>query len=126
MDEQGREKKLTDLKIEDFIFLVGIVTSLLGLSSNLIEEDCLKKNSQENMRLVKNIRLTTIYIGLVISLYFFLKSHHNLKENAYNPNIQKAINARIKFVTTSLFLIASLLLLYLEEHSTKNESDLIV
>lgn len=123
--KEKKEEKLQDLRIGDYIFLVWILISIIGIKANLIEEHCIKTNDKEKMKATKTLRIIAIYISLAIYLYFSIKAYNNLRKSINNQNTNQLINSRIKLITTLLLIISSLLLLYLEKRNASEEIELI-
>ena len=99
------------INTENEIFYIYIAISILGLISNDLE----KKNKEKYKPRIKFISITNAIVLFIIYIYFF--------QNAYKTYKKKKNTKRILLlISTTLFLIAGLINLYVEI-KYKNDAD---
>lgn len=91
------------INTENEIFYIYIAISILGLISNNLED----KNKSKFKSTIKFISITNAIVLFIIYIYFF--------QNAYKSYKKKKNTKRILLlISTTLFLIAGLINLYVE------------
>ena len=115
-------ERLKEKKINDFIFVVYIVISIAAIICNNIEEDNIK-NNKESTKVITSIRSAIIIVGILIYLYFVYTSYKNFKNP--NKNLSKKDKKANNYALLSsiLFLIASIIVFYVNLLNTNEEID---
>ena len=115
-------ERLKEIKINDFIFVVYIVISIAAIICNNIEEDNIK-NNKESTKVITSIRSAIIIVGILIYLYFVYTSYKNFKNP--NKNLSKKDKKANNYALLSsiLFLIASIIVFYVNLLNTNEEID---
>ena len=115
-------ERLKEIKINDVIFVVYIVISIAAIICNNIEEDNIK-NNKESTKVITSIRSAIIIVGILIYLYFVYTSYKNFKNP--NKNLSKKDKKANNYALLSsiLFLIASIIVFYVNLLNTNEEID---
>lgn len=115
-------ERLKEIKINDIIFVVYIVISIAAIICNNIEEDNIK-NNKESTKVITGIRSAIIIVGILIYLYFVYTSYKNFKNP--NKNLSKKDKKANNYALLSsiLFLIASIIVFYVNLLNTNEEID---
>lgn len=115
-------ERLKEIKINDFIFVVYIVISIAAIICNNIEEDNIK-NNKESTKVITSVRTAIIIVGILIYLYFVYTSYKNFKNP--NKNLSKKDKKANNYALLSsiLFLIASIIVFYVNLLNTNEEID---
>ena len=115
-------ERLKEIKINDIIFVVYIVISIAAIICNNIEEDNIK-NNKESTKVITGIRTAIIIVGILIYLYFVYTSYKNFKNPDKNlSNKDKKAN-NYALLSSILFLIASIIVFYVNLLNTNEEID---
>ena len=115
-------ERLKEIKINDFIFVVYIVISIAAIICNNIEEDNIK-NNKESTKVITSVRTAIIIVGILIYLYFVYTSYKNFKNPDKNlSNKDKKAN-NYALLSSILFLIASIIVFYVNLLNTNEEID---
>lgn len=115
-------ERLKEIKINDIIFVVYIVISIAAIICNNIEEDNIK-NNKESTKVITSIRSAIIIVGILIYLYFVYTSYKNFKNPNKNlSNKDKKAN-NYALLSSILFLIASIIVFYVNLLNTNEEID---
>lgn len=115
-------ERLKEIKINDIIFVVYIVISIAAIICNNIEEDNIK-NNKESTKVITSIRSAIIIVGILIYLYFVYTSYKNFKNPDKNlSNKDKKAN-NYALLSSILFLIASIIVFYVNLLNTNEEID---
>ena len=99
------------INTENEIFYIYIAISILGLISNDLE----KKNKEKYKQRIKFISITNAIVLFIIYIYFFQNAYKTYKK-------KKNIKRILLLISTTLFLIAGLINLYVEI-KYKNDAD---
>ena len=115
-------ERLKEIKINDIIFVVYIVISIAAIICNNIEEDNIK-NNKESTKVITSVRSAIIIVGILIYLYFVYTSYKNFKNP--NKNLSKKDKKANNYALLSsiLFLIASIIVFYVNLLNTNEEID---
>lgn len=105
----NREKE-TELKIDEFIWIITIVLSILNIVGDEFEKKYLYDKDPSEKSIAKKIFNFTVFVSFLIYLYLLQKTHKKYK-NAKLKNQDTDIPF-IRFVATILITIGVLLLLY--------------
>ena len=115
-------ERLKEIKINDFIFVVYIIISIAAIICNSIEENSIKKG-EEDTKVVTSIRTAIIIVGIIIYLYFVYTSYKNFKNKNKNINMKDKKANNYALLSSILFLVASIIVLYVNLLNTNEEID---
>ena len=119
---QALNKKLKQLKIEDFIWLVYIGIIILSWYSNSLERDYYINNNIESKNKYRSIIIFIFFILLIVYSYFLIDSYNSIKElNIYDSDKKKKL-IYLSFIAALLIFISGLIFLYI----AINDNDLSV
>ena len=107
-------KKLKEIKIENFIWIIYFFITISALVSNYYEEDYIKTKSSKDYKIFKNINVTLFTVAFFIYLYFVYLNYKNISNLRKNTSKKKVLYANINFIAAILFLIGGILYLYTE------------
>lgn len=122
MNNEEVNKRLEELKIEDFIWIIYVAIIFLSWISNHIERQYFKFNdlkAKENYRKIINIIFTIL---VVVYVYFLLESINDVKNLNPNDSEKKKFLVFLSFLSSLLILISGLIFLYI----AINDEDLSV
>ena len=91
------------INTENEIFYIYIAISILGLISNDLE----KKNKKKFKSTIKFISITNAIVLFIIYIYFIINAYKSYKKKKNTKRI-------LLLISTTLFLIAGLINLYVE------------
>ena len=106
------KKRLQDIKIENFIWLIYIGIIILSYYSNYLEKDYFINKNDKSKEQYRNIIIIIFSILLVVYIYFFYDSYTdflNIKKYSYDK--QKKIT--LSFIGSLFILISGIIFLYL-------------
>ena len=119
---QALNKKLKQLKIEDFIWLVYIGIIILSWYSNSLERSYYINNDIESKNKYRSIIIFIFLILLIVYSYFLIDAYNSIKElNIYDSNKKKRL-IYLSFIASLLIFISGLIFLYI----AINDNDLNV
>ena len=119
---QALNKKLKQLKIEDFIWLVYIGIIILSWYSNSLERSYYINNDIESKNKYRAIIIFIFLILLIVYSYFLIDAYNSIKElNIYDSNKKKKL-IYLSFIASLLIFISGLIFLYI----AINDNDLNV
>lgn len=101
--------ELREVTINEWIWIVFVILSLLNIYGDELEKSSLMEKHCHNQK-AKNIFLITASVALIIYFYFTINSYNKLKKAKQvnkNTEIQE-----INFLGQSLVFIGALLLIY--------------
>ena len=107
------KSKLTELKIEDIIWIIYIGIIILSWYANYLERKFFIFQDQKAKKNYRNIMIGIFTVLLIVYFYFFYSSYQsltNLKENDSN-NKKKLV--LLSFISSLLILISGCIFLYI-------------
>ena len=107
------EKKLKQLKIEDFIWFVYIGIIILSWYANSLERDYYLNNNIKSKEEYRNIMILIFSILIIVYLYFLQDSYNdfiNLKET---DSKKKKELITLSFIASLLIAISGAIFLYI-------------
>lgn len=106
-------KKLKQLKIEDFIWLIYIGIIILSWYSNNLERKYFIYNDQKSRKNYQKIMILIFSILIVVYLYFLKDSFDDLKNiNPFDSNKKKNLTL-LSFISSLLIAISGFIFLYI-------------
>lgn len=117
-------KKIQELTIDEWIWGIFILLSLLNIYGDKLEKDCEIQYEQEKKSLAKKIFTLTIFISLLIYLYLSYKKYQVYKENKEN---NRSIDiCQTRWFASILVVVASTLYLYCQLKDTTPQNPNII
>ncbi len=113
MDYDTLEKRLTQLKIEDFIWVIYIGIIILSWYGNSLERKYFIFNDLESRDKYRRILITTFLILLVIYIYILKESYDELKIVDPNDSEQKKKLIFLSFLGSLLIAMSGIIFLYI-------------
>lgn len=107
------ENRLKELDIEEIIW--GVYLLIIGISfySNMIEREYLYTNNEKSKQKYRKLTITIFSIAILVYLYFVCDTYHDLVNLDPNSNYKKVKFTRLNFISSTLILIAGIILLYI-------------
>ena len=115
-------ERLKEIKINDFIFIIYIVLSITAIICNNIEEKNIK-NGEGDTKIISSIRTAIVIVGILIYIYFTYTSYQNVKKPNKNTNEKDKKANNYVLLSSILFLIGSIIILYVNLLNTNEKID---
>ena len=115
-------ERLKEIKINDFIFIIYIVLSITAIICNNIEEKNIK-NGDGDTKIISSIRTAIVIVGILIYIYFTYTSYQNVKNPNKNTNEKDKKANNYVLLSSILFLIGSIIILYVNLLNTNEKID---
>ena len=113
MDNESLEKKLQQLKIEDFIWIIYIVIIFISWYSNSLERKYFICNDLESKEKYRKIMIFIFSILIVVYLYFLKDSYTDLENiNPFETEDIKKLTF-LSFVGSLLIFVSGIIFLYI-------------
>ena len=103
-------KKLKELKIENFIWVIYIFIIILSWYSNYLEKNYFLYNDLYSKEKYRKILILIFSILLIVYLYFLKSSYDDLKNNNENKNKNLVF---LSFIGSLLIAISGFIFLYI-------------
>ena len=115
-------KKLKELKIEDFIWLIYIGIIILSWYSNSLERKYYIYNDEVSKEKYRKIIIAIFTVLIFVYIYFFKDSFDSVKELKETDTDEKKQLVILSFIASLLILISGFIFLYI----AMNDEDLNV
>jgi len=112
MDDEALKKKLEEIKIEDYIWIIYIGIIFFSWYANSLERDFFINKNEKSKDKYRNVMIVIFSVLVIIYFYFFKDSWDSFK------NIYKIKNKKTKdlitlsFIASLLILISGIIFLY--------------
>lgn len=113
MSKEELEKKLKQLKIEDFIWLIYIGIIFMSWFANSLERDFFINSNESSKVKYRNIMIIIFTILVAVYVYFFKDSLDDVKNLKPTDTRKKRNLVSISFIASALILISGLMFLYI-------------
>ena len=113
MDSKDLNKKLKELKIEDFIWFVYIGIIFLSWYSNNLERKYFIFNDQLSKEKYRKIIIIIFSILVIVYFYFLNDSYNSLKNLNQFDNNKKQNLIYLSYIGSLLITISGLIFLYI-------------
>ena len=113
MNTNELNKKLEQLKIEDFIWIIYIGIIILSWYSNSLERKYFIYNDQISKEKYREIIILIFSILIVVYLYFLKDSYNDLQNLKLNDSENKKNLVFLSFVGSLLIFISGFIFLYI-------------
>lgn len=112
MNNSDLNKKLNELDIEDFIWIIYIGIIILSFYSNHLERDYYINKNNNSKNKYNHINIIIFSIALVVYLYFLKSSYESYKNlNSTDSDLKKRL-VTLSFIGSLLFAISGAIILY--------------
>lgn len=116
-------KKLEEVRVEDWIWIIYLFLASFALIANFFEKDYLLNRNKVSKKAFKTINIAIFIIVFFIYLYFVLLTYSRFKEKEEHMSIKSMIITNANFIAACLFLIGGIIYL-LTEIASDNETDI--
>lgn len=106
-------ERLTELKIEDYIWIIYVAIIFLSWIANSIERNYFLTKNSESKENYRKIMVIIFCILVAIYSYFFKDSLDNLQKLKQTDTERKKSLTYLSFIASLLILISGLILLYI-------------
>ncbi len=106
-------KKLKQLEIEDFIWLIYIGIIIMSWYSNSLERNFFIYNDLESKEKYRKIIIGIFTILVIVYLYFLEDSYEDVKNINFNNLTKKDYLAILSFIASLLIAISGFIFLYI-------------
>lgn len=112
MDDEALKKKLEEIKIEDYIWIIYIGIIFFSWYANSLERDFFINKNEISKDKYRNVMIVIFSVLVIVYFYFFKDSWDSFK------NIYKIKNKKTKdlitlsFIASLLILISGIIFLY--------------
>lgn len=112
MDELN--EALRELKIEDWIWIIVLFTTIAALVSDSFERNWLFTNDRTEYNKFKTINIVLLFVSFLIYVYFAFLTFKKFKQSQSAGSFSDMILKEINFLAASLILIGILLNVFVE------------
>lgn len=113
MSNEELNKKLKELKIEDFIWIIYIGIIFLSWYSNSLERKYFLYNNLTSKRKYRNIMILIFSILIVVYLYFLKSSIDDLKNLKKSDSQNKKKLFFLSFLASLMIALSGFIFLYI-------------
>lgn len=106
-------KKLKQLEIEDFIWLIYIGIIIMSWYSNSLERNFFIYNDLESKEKYRKIIIGIFTILVIVYLYFLEDSYEDVKNIKFNNLTKKDYLTILSFIASLLIAISGFIFLYI-------------
>ena len=117
---EHNQERVTELVIDEWIWVVFIILSFLNISGDEIEKKYCYFHEQNDKKRAKKIFKFTVLISFIIYSYIAYKNYKKYKKTKYSEQDNTLVSMRL-FAST-LIVIASSILLYTQFKDTEPEN----
>lgn len=113
ISKEELNKKLKQIKYEDYIWIIYIAIIFLSFYSNNLERKYYLFNDKKSKEMYQNIMIIIFLILLFVYIYFFIDAYDSFKDLKTNDNKKKKELITLSFISSSLILISGIIFLYI-------------
>ena len=113
MNYDELSKKLNQLKIEDFIWVIYIIIIIISWYSNTLERKYFVYNDLKSRDKYRKVMIFIFSILIIIYLYFFKNSFDDIKNLNYYDTEEKKDLTYLSFIASLLIAISGFIFLYI-------------
>lgn len=114
------QERVTELIIDEWIWIVFIILSILNISGDEIEKKFCYNHNQNDKTKAKKIFKFTVFISFLIYSYIAYKNYNKYKKTKYSNQDNPLISMRL--FASILIVVASAILLYTQLKDTEAEN----
>lgn len=119
-------RKLKELKIEDYIWLVYYFIVTFAIISNKFERNSLINNNKQSKNISNKINTTILIVAFFIYLYFVLNSIKNIEILKKNGNKKEVKVAFENLIAQILFLVGGAYSIYADYDAKSTDVDVAI
>lgn len=113
MDNEELNRRLKQLKIEDFIWIIYIGIIIFSLYSNTFERKYFLYNDHESKEKYRKIMISIFVILVIVYAYFLKDSFDDIKGlKSYDTEDKKRLT-KLSFLGSLLIFISGIIFLYI-------------
>ncbi len=113
MNKEELERKLKQLDIEDFIWLIYIGIIFMSWFANSLERDFFITNNEASKDKYRNIMIIIFSVLVAVYVYFFKDSLSDVVNLKPTDTPKKRNLVSLSFIASALILISGLIFLYI-------------
>ena len=113
MNYDELSKKLNQLKIEDYIWLIYIGIIFTSWYANNLEREYFIYNDLKSRDKYRNVMIFIFSILIIVYLYFLKDSFDDIKNLSYYDTDEKRNLTYLSFIASLLIAISGLIFLYI-------------
>lgn len=113
MSNKELEKRLKQLKIEDFIWIIYIGIIFFSLYSNTLERKYFIYNNKKSKNTYRNITIGIFTVLVIIYFYFLADSYNDVKSLNIKDTYKKKYLTKLSFAGSLLIFISGIIFLYI-------------
>ena len=113
MSNKELEKRLKQLKIEDFIWIIYIGIIFFSLYSNTLERKYFIYNDVKSKNTYRNITIGIFTILVIVYFYFLVDSYNDVKSLNIKDSYKKKYLTKLSFAGSLLIFISGIIFLYI-------------
>ncbi len=113
MSNEELKKRLKQLKIEDFIWIIYIGIIFFSLYSNTLERKYFIYNDKKSKDTYRNITIGIFTILVIVYFYFLADSYNDVKNLNIKDTYKKKYLTKLSFVGSLLIFISGIIFLYI-------------
>jgi len=113
MNYKSLDRKLEQLKIEDFIWLIYIFIILLSWYSNTLERKYFINNDLESKEKYRKIMIFIFSVLIIVYLYFLKDLYKDLQNLNDNDSPKTKSLIYLSFIASFLIVISGVIFLYI-------------
>lgn len=113
MNYDELSKKLNQLKIEDFIWVIYIIIIIISWYSNTLERKYFVYNDLKSRDKYRKVMIFIFSILIIVYLYFLKDSFDDIKNLSYYDTEEKRNLTYLSFIASLLIAISGFIFLYI-------------
>ena len=113
MSNEELKKRLKQLKIEDFIWIIYIGIIFFSLYSNTLERKYFIYNDKKSKNTYRNITIGIFTILVIVYFYFLVDSYNDVKSLNIKDSYKKKYLTKLSFAGSLLIFISGIIFLYI-------------
>lgn len=125
MGNNKEKETLTEVRIEDYIWIIYIFLASFALISNYFEKEYLKKHNKKDENIFRTINTEIFIVTFIIYLYFVYINYKHIKKLGPNTSLKKFIVENASFIASILFLIGGGIFLLISIFGNDDEDILL-
>lgn len=107
------KKRIEQIEIENFIWIVYLFIIGLCLYANTFEKDFFKTGNLKSKEKYRMLTIIIFVIAIIVYIYFFIDSYDSVKSMSPYINTREKNLNNLSFIGSSLILISGIIFLYI-------------
>lgn len=113
MDDEALKKKLEEIKIEDYIWIIYIGIIFFSWYANSLEKNFFINKNEKSKDKYRNVMIVIFSVLVIVYFYFFKDSWDSFKNIYKIKNKQTKDLITLSFIASLLILISGIIFLYI-------------